>query len=205
MRWTKWLYHVDTDLPEYNPTIKKFLIVLLVNAVMIPLAILLQIPSVWTTLLQVATVFIAGASIFALFSIALQLICTSATRDEMRVRQMADTIAPVEYPQESIVAFLVENPGSDVFILAKGKAMKIMVNTELDRKTGEVIHAEYCIDEKVYQSKEPFEKALRILSGNPAGNTLHLLQIDGNDPTMGIPRYKRILTVKRVKHTDYLD
>jgi len=189
MRWTKWLYHIDADLPEYNPTIKKFLIVLLVNAVMIPLAILLQIPSVWTTLLQVATVFIAGASIFALFSIALQLICTSATRDEMCVRQMADTIAPVEYPQESIVAFLVENPGSDVFILAKGKAMKIMVNTELDRKTGEAIHAEYCIDEKVYQSKEPFEKALRILSGNPAGNTLHLLQVDGNDPTKGIPRY----------------
>ncbi len=158
---------------------------------MIPLAFFLRIPSVLTTLLQVATVFIAGASFFALFSIAIQLICTSATRDEIRVRKMADSIKPVEYPLDSIVTFLMENLGSDAFILSKGKAMKISVNTELDRKTGEVHLVEYCIDEKTYQSREAFEKSLRILSGNPTGNTLHLLQIDGNDPANGIPQYDR--------------
>lgn len=191
MRLTKWLYHVDTNLPEYTPTIKRLLIVILVNAVMIPLAFFLRIPSVLTTLLQVATVFIAGASFFALFSIVFQLICTSATRDEIRVRKMADSIKPVEYPLDSIVTFLMENLGSDAFILSKGKAMKISVNTELDRKTGEVHLVEYCIDEKTYQSREAFEKSLRFLSGNPAGNTLYLLQIDGNDPANGIPQYDR--------------
>jgi len=191
MRLTKWLYHLDTNLPEYRPTIKKLLIVLMVNAVMIPLAIFLKIPPVWTTLLVVTTVLIAGASFFALFSIALQLVCTSAKRDEIRVRTMADSIKPVEYPQESIVAFLIENPGSDAFILAKGKAMKISVNTEFDRKTGEEHLVAYCIDEKTYQSREAFEKSLRFLTGNPTGNTLHLLQIDGNDPATGIPQYDR--------------
>ena len=190
MRWTKWLYHVDTNLPEYYPTIKKLLIVLFVNAVMIPLAIFQQISSIWTTLLQVAMVFIAGASIFALFAIALQLICTSATRDEIRVRQMAETITPIEFPMEAIVSFLSENPGSDVFILARGKARKIMVQEERDRKTDQLLSAQYFIDEKEYRSRESFEKSLQVLTGNTeSGHALHVLQIDGNDATKGIPRY----------------
>ncbi|MEN6634445.1 MAG: hypothetical protein ABFC56_01180 [Clostridiaceae bacterium] len=191
MRLTKWMYHVDTKLPEYPPTIKRLLIILMVNAVLIPLAIFLRLPPIPTTLLQVAAVLTAGASFFALLSIALQLICTSATRDEIRVRKMADSITPVEYPMETIVAFLVENPGSDVFILARGKAMQIMVQEERDLKTDQLLQAQYFIDEKEYYSREPFEKALRVLSGNPAGNRLRLLQIDGNDPANGIPQYDR--------------
>jgi len=191
MRLTKWLYHVDTKLPEYPPTMKRLLIILVVNAVLVPLAIFLRIPPIPTTMLQVAAVLIAGASFFALFSIALQLICTSATRDEIRVRKMANSITPVEYPMETIVAFLVENPGSDAFILARGKALRLMVQEERDLKTDQLLLAQYFIDEKEYHSREPFEKALRVLSGNPAGDRLHLLQIDGNDPANGIPQYDR--------------
>jgi len=190
MRLTKWLYHVDTNLPEYSPTIKKLIIVLSVNAVMISVAIFIKTSPFLTTLLQVATLFIATASFFALFSIALQLVCTSATKDEIRIRNMADTMTPVEYPMETIVSFLSENPGSDVFVLARGKARKIMVEEERERRTDQLLRTRYFIDEKEYCSREAFEKSLQVLTvDTESGHALCVLQIDGNDASKGIPRY----------------